>query len=84
MLAGAVAALASRDEALTTMQTLQADLVRKRARAEALHNQGHRQAVRIMILLYVFARCLHGFNDTYLPPGAQARRCAAEAAGTSR
>lgn len=46
MLAGAVAALVSRDEALTTMQTLQADLARKRARAEALQNHGHRQAVR--------------------------------------
>ena len=45
MLAGARMALAAREEALVTMQTLQADLTRKRARADGLQGQQHKQAV---------------------------------------
>jgi hypothetical protein len=51
MLAGAVAALSARHEALVTMQTLQADLRRKRARAEGMAGRQHKHAVRLSVCL---------------------------------
>ena len=51
MLGGALTALSARDEALVTMQTLQADLARKRTRAEALQSSGNRNSVRPLTVL---------------------------------
>lgn len=45
MLAGALAALSSREEAFVTMRTLQADLERKRARSDAMQRTQHKHAV---------------------------------------
>ena len=53
MLGGALNALSAREEALVTMQTLAADLVHKRARAEALQGSSHRNAVRLDCCLHV-------------------------------
>ena len=48
MLAGVIAALSARSEALVTMQTLAADAAGKRARADRLQAENHKNSVRCL------------------------------------
>lgn len=75
MLRGGLEALRAREEALRTAQTLDADLARKRTRAEQLQATSHPKAVRSP----PFPHCLPEHVAQEVP---RACECAAGDAGT--